>query len=417
MPSTQPSKNIGYAVIGTTLEWYDLSLFGLMVAYFPSIIFPFLTKPKAQFILMLSYFCSAVFKIVGGNILAYLADRYGRKLIFITSSAMMTFSTLLMACFPTQLQQPLLTLLLFFLIRILSGASSGVETTGALVFSYEHAKKSHRTLGICAVYLAIYLGYLLADCVCYVITSQFSEPQLLQYAWRLPYFIAVGIGTIIIFCRYHIEESPEFLAAEKNPKSTYGQALKRHALLIVCAIGIYVLATSLDQFLDVCNFYFIELFHYTLHSIYHANIIITLVTCCIILLAQFFIKPQQTIYVLIGVIILLALIAAPAYWLLSNQREWSYILVNISNDMPESIVFLCITLIVCRSCPTEFRTSALTLIQSISTAIGAAFPILISHLIYKLATPYWFPIIIWSMCPVMLLSTYPLYRLQKKQSS
>ena len=42
MPSTQPSKNSDDAVIGTTLEWYDLSLFGLMVAYFLSIIFPLL---------------------------------------------------------------------------------------------------------------------------------------------------------------------------------------------------------------------------------------------------------------------------------------------------------------------------------------------------------------------------------------
>jgi MFS transporter, MHS family, proline/betaine transporter len=404
------AKNIVYAVIGTTLEWYELSLYGLLITFFPAIIFPFYSIKKAQLVLMTGYLCSSFFKIIGGIFLAYLADKLGRKLIFLASSSLMTVSSLFMACFPTHLESSSLAIALFFFARILSGVSSGVETTGALVFSYEHAKNKYKTVSVIAVYVAIYLGYLLADALCEVLVGHFSTPQIIRYAWRIPYIIAVIIGLVIINCRFHLTETPEFVEKNYSTRLNYKFYLTKYLPLILSCIGVYLLATCLDQFLDVCNFYFIDVFHYSLHVIYDSNLYITLFTCFLIVMAQFVIPTKSPIILLVGVTLLLILFAAPSYWLLNNQKEWSYILVNILNDIPDCLIFMLITIFICRSCHASFRTSALTLISSISTALGAAFPLIVASLMRVSHTPYIVSCIIWVMSPLMIFSIYKLSR-------
>lgn len=406
---TSPLKNITYAVAGTTLEWYDLSLFGLLITFFPTIFFPSLPREKAQIILMVSYLCSYLCKFIGGNRMAALADRYGRKSIFINSSLLMTASTLLMACFPIHFLSPLPTIILFFLIRILSGISSGVETTGALVFSYEHAKKTYKIFSILIVYASINIGYLLADTVCDTLIAHVSTDELTAYAWRIPYIISSLIGIGALWCRYQITETPEFNANSNSKDANQRNLIKPYLPAIIACIGIYFLVCSLDQFFEVSNFYFIDFFQYSLHTIYRANLAITLMTFGAIALCQFLLYQFSVRAVLTWLTIAIALFSAPSFWLLKTHTTWAYSLVYFLSDAPEPLVFMTITYFICQHCHTHSRTTALTLIENTCSCVGAAFPLLLNILLHKSNDPYLLPKMIWIGSAVMIVAIYLLF--------
>ncbi|MEN6305377.1 MAG: MFS transporter, partial [Armatimonadia bacterium] len=119
------------SVIGTTLEWYDFFLYGVVAAlvlnkqFFPASD-PFVSN-------MLSWGSVGIAFIsrpLGGVIFGHFGDRIGRKAMLLVTLLIMGVSTVLIGCLPTYGQIGLWAPFLLICLRTLQGIGLGGEWGG-----------------------------------------------------------------------------------------------------------------------------------------------------------------------------------------------------------------------------------------------------------------------------------------------
>ena len=68
------------STVGTTIEWYDFFLYGVMAALvFPRLFFPNVDPFSGQILSFLTFTAGFVARPLGGVIFGHLGDRIGRK--------------------------------------------------------------------------------------------------------------------------------------------------------------------------------------------------------------------------------------------------------------------------------------------------------------------------------------------------
>src|SRR5262245_58019358 len=83
------------STVGTTIEWYDFFLYGVMAALvFPQLFFPKLDPLLGQLLAFATYTAGFVSRPLGGVIFGYLGDRVGRKSTLVATLLLMGLSTL-----------------------------------------------------------------------------------------------------------------------------------------------------------------------------------------------------------------------------------------------------------------------------------------------------------------------------------
>ncbi len=131
-------KNILFAYSGICIEWYDFFLYICLSKFWVDIFFKGYSLVESQTAIV-SIFCLSYFgRLVGGVIISFLADRYGRKSTFVFSSLLMTFASLLMFVFPLGFFSQPVNIGIFSLLRFFQGFSVGGETPGGQTYIYDH---------------------------------------------------------------------------------------------------------------------------------------------------------------------------------------------------------------------------------------------------------------------------------------
>ncbi|GAB2984230.1 MFS transporter [Frigoribacterium salinisoli] len=140
---------------------------------------------------------------------------------------------------------------LLVLLKLLQGFSTGGEYAGATTFVSEYAPDARRGFFASILDLGSYLGFALGAAVVSVVQLLTTEQQMLDWAWRLPFLLAGVIGTVAIYFRLKIEESPAFQAvqdaqeqatdeiaeAEGRPRTTF-ELVRRHWRPMLVAVGL-----------------------------------------------------------------------------------------------------------------------------------------------------------------------------------
>lgn len=117
-------------IIGNVLEWYDFAVFGFFSEEIGKVFFPNSQDPVAQ---SFAVFGGAfLFRPVGGVLLGYLGDVYGREKALRISIFLMAFPTFAMGCLPTYDQVGVVAIILLIFIRILQGLSVGGQVSTIL---------------------------------------------------------------------------------------------------------------------------------------------------------------------------------------------------------------------------------------------------------------------------------------------
>src|SRR5438445_11501443 len=84
------------STIGTTIEWFDFFLYGLVTALvFPELFFPESTPFLGQILDFSTFTVGFLARPVGGLIFGHLGDRIGRKSTLVSTLLLMGVSTLL----------------------------------------------------------------------------------------------------------------------------------------------------------------------------------------------------------------------------------------------------------------------------------------------------------------------------------
>jgi MFS transporter, MHS family, shikimate and dehydroshikimate transport protein len=200
-------------LIGTSIEWFDFLLYGLVApAIFDRLFFPKL-DPMVGTIAVLGVFAVGwIARPLGGIVFGHFGDRIGRKSIMFITLALMGGSTTLMGLLPTYESIGVLAPTLLVILRFLQGFALGGEVVGAVVLALESAPEGKRGGFTALIQVGAAIGSLMAALAARLV-AQLPEDAMLSWGWRIPFLLSFVLVLVGVYVRMKIAESPIFAQA------------------------------------------------------------------------------------------------------------------------------------------------------------------------------------------------------------
>lgn len=206
-------RTLWLAALGGALEFYDFVIFVFFAVVIGALFFPPDTPEWLRSLQTYGLFAAGYLaRPIGGIVMAHFGDRVGRKKMFTLSVFLMSLPTLALGLLPTYATVGYAAPLLLLLMRLLQGAAIGGEVPGAWVFVSEHVPE--RRVGFaCSVLTAgLTFGILLGSLVATTINLSFTQAEILDSVWRLPFLLGGVFGLVAVWLRRWLHETPVFEA-------------------------------------------------------------------------------------------------------------------------------------------------------------------------------------------------------------
>ena len=262
-------KVVFSSFLGNFIEWFDYASYSYFAVTIGLVFFPEgdpLVRTMSAFaVFALSFLVRPIGALFWGN----MGDKKGRKWTLSVSILVMTTATFLIGCLPSYATVGLLAPLLLLLCRLTQSFSASGEYAGASTFIAEYAPVEKRGLYVSAVPASTATGLFVGSVfamVMFAVCGGSSAEFVVQWGWRIPFWIALPLGWITNYIRVHLQDSPvyEQMAEEaehggepqtktpvrdvifKYPKTTlicFGSA-------VLNAIGFYAVLTFMPSYLE-----------------------------------------------------------------------------------------------------------------------------------------------------------------------
>ncbi|WP_027944870.1 MFS transporter [Amycolatopsis taiwanensis] len=213
---TQRRRILVSGAIGTTIEWFDFLLYGLIApVVFETLFFP-KADPLVSSVAVLGTFAFGYLaRPLGGLIFGHFGDRIGRKpVMFITLVTMGTCTTLI-GLLPTYAAIGAAAPILLAILRFTQGLALGGETVGAVIMATEGAPHGKRGGYAGFVQVGAALGSVFAALAAGLVAGM-PEGDRLAWGWRIPFLASAVLVLVGVYVRAKIEESPVFKAATRH---------------------------------------------------------------------------------------------------------------------------------------------------------------------------------------------------------
>lgn len=235
------------SVIGTTVEWYDLFVFGTASALvFNRVFFPDLPPAAGTILAFLTFASAYVARMVGAVIFGHFGDRLGRKSMLLISLLTMGAATLGIGLIPGFATIGIAAPFILLTLRIIQGLALGGEWGGAVLMTVEHAPHQKRGWYGSLVQVGVPAGTLIANLAFLIVTGLVSEEALYAWGWRVPFIASVLLIAVGIYIRLHIEETPAFHEVREQgakAKLPFAYLMKRYWKQVLLG-GVATLSTG-----------------------------------------------------------------------------------------------------------------------------------------------------------------------------
>lgn len=243
-PGKMPASSkrlIAAASIGNALEWFDLVVYGFFAATIARLFFPNENETISLLITLGTFGVSFFMRPLGAVVLGVYADRVGRRETLTLAIMLMMLGTFMIAVMPTYETIGIWAPIGIVAARMIQGFSAGGEFGSATAFLAEHSKDRR---GFFASWQVASQGIttILAAGFGTGLNAWLTTEQLESWGWRIPFFFGLIIGPVAYYIRTRIDESPEFLAAERT-ETPLADTFTHHRTRLVLAIGSVVLGT------------------------------------------------------------------------------------------------------------------------------------------------------------------------------
>ena len=199
------------SVIGTTVEWYDLFLYGTASALvFNRVFFPELPPAVGTIVAFLTFASAYVARIVGAVIFGHFGDKLGRKSMLLISLLMMGGATVGIGLVPDYYAIGIAAPLILLALRLIQGLALGGEWGGAVLMTVEHSPAHKRGWYGSLVQVGVPAGTLIANLAFLIIIGSVSDEALLSWGWRIPFLLSALLVAVGIYIRVTMEETPSF---------------------------------------------------------------------------------------------------------------------------------------------------------------------------------------------------------------
>lgn len=233
--SNKEVKVLSLSSLGGMLEFYDFIIFVFFTSVISQLFFPAQSSFWANMNTYGAFAAGYFARPLGGVIMAHFGDRRGRKNMFMLSILLMVIPTFALGLMPTYEQIGILAPIVLILVRVMQGIAIGGELPGAWVFVKEH-NQNHlgTTMGIFTS--AVVSGILLGSIVTLGVNLSFSQEEIKEWAWRIPFLLGGVFGIISIFLRRYLSETPvfkEIKALSQTSKLPIKETIKSHRYALI----------------------------------------------------------------------------------------------------------------------------------------------------------------------------------------
>jgi MHS family shikimate/dehydroshikimate transporter-like MFS transporter len=204
------------SAIGTTIEWYDFFLYGVMTPLVLNKLF----FPNADVLVstMLAYgtfFVGFLSRPIGGVIFGHYGDRIGRKTVLILTVLIMGIATFLIGFLPTYATAGLWAPIMLLASRIFQGIGIGGEWGGAVLMAVEHSPGGRRGFYGSWPQIGVPAGLLISAGVVNAL-SFMNNDDFFAWGWRIAFLLSIVLVIIGVYIRLKIMETPAFQRAQQQ---------------------------------------------------------------------------------------------------------------------------------------------------------------------------------------------------------
>lgn len=231
--------------VGTIIEWYDFTLYGLASALvFAPLFFPGAGDLAGLLGAFAGFAVGFGARPIGGLIFAHFGDRIGRKTTLLVTLLMMGLATTLIGLLPTGETIGVWAPILLIVLRLFQGAGAGAEFAGAMTMASESAPNRNRAFIAGFPGSAVYVGMALAT-VAFALISLLPKDQFQAWGWRIPFIASIVIVAFALYFRLRVKETAAFEAAEKHGEVTSAplvEAVRSHWRVLLAGMALFVFA-------------------------------------------------------------------------------------------------------------------------------------------------------------------------------
>ncbi|OTG93246.1 MFS transporter [Acinetobacter sp. ANC 3832] len=242
---TKDEKKVAYAtIVGTTVEWYDFFIYAAAAGLiFKDLFFAPAGNTLGTILAFATVGISFLFRPLGAFLAGYLGDRYGRRIVLVTTLVLMGIATTCIGLLPTYASIGVAAPMLLLVLRIFQGLAAGGEWGGAVLMAVEHAPIHKRGRFGSFPQMGVPLGLILASAMFALMTGVIAPGDaFIEWGWRIPFLFSIVLLFVGHWIRRTVEESPVFeeIKERKSASQTPIRDLfKNHTLLVLLAALVF----------------------------------------------------------------------------------------------------------------------------------------------------------------------------------
>jgi MHS family shikimate/dehydroshikimate transporter-like MFS transporter len=204
------------SAIGTTIEWYDFFLYGVVTPIvLNKLFFPNFDPVVGTLLAYTTFFVGFLSRPIGGIIFGHYGDRIGRKTVLVLTLLIMGLATFLIGLLPTYATAGIWAPIMLLVLRIFQGIGIGGEWGGAVLMAVEHSPQGKRGFYGSWPQVGVPAGLLLSSAFVYLL-SFLSENDFYSWGWRISFLISVVLVAIGLYIRLKIMETPAFTRLQQT---------------------------------------------------------------------------------------------------------------------------------------------------------------------------------------------------------
>lgn len=239
------------SVLGTCIEWFDFYVYGVAAAtvlnaqFFPEVD-PFVGVLAA----FATYAVGFAARPLGGFIFSHFGDRVGRKTALMVTLGMMGIATALIGLLPNYAAIGVWAPILLVTLRIIQGIGVGGEWGGAALMATEYAPAHRRGFLGSMPQIGVPAGTLLANGAFFVVGMVWTEEQVHEWAWRVPFVASFLLVVISFYIRSKVAESPVFDEVKER-----GEVEDMPVIAVIKRKPVTILKVIMMRFAENANYY------------------------------------------------------------------------------------------------------------------------------------------------------------------